>query len=321
MTPTADYYKVRALSNSGMRDLAISALRYWHRHLNPEREIEEDADALIFGSALHCIVLEPKEFSNRYVAELEPPEDCLITDRDLRQFAKDNGIPIKARLKADVIDQVRSAAPNVPILDVMLAQFGRENEGKTVLTTEQMANLQGCVTALLDEPKIRELIQVGEAEVPLFATDPDTSVPLKAKLDWMTPRVTLDLKTFNVKRENTSVDKTVANAILYEGYYRQAYHYQKMRRLALGESHTDSCFVLAFVESKPPHETRIRALYPKTLGFSGNACLYWERARIESQTLTRLYADCMAEFGVEKPWRWAQPITALSDEEVPGLAW
>ena len=97
------------------------------------------------------------------------------------------------------------------------------NEGKHILKSEDWSRLAGCAKALMDEPEFQRLRAVGRSEVSYFVTDPDTGVPLKARMDFVAPKWTLDPKTFSQKGK--PIDRTVADAIYFEGYYRQAYLY------------------------------------------------------------------------------------------------
>lgn len=314
MTTENDYYAMPGLSNSGMKDLAVSPLRYWHLHINPERPADEPTPEMKIGSALHCAVLEPEAFDKRYACEIIPPDGCLVTIEDLRGFLRDKGHAPKGTRKAEVVAQVQACDPNAPILDVLVERHAVEHAGKVIFKPEDWVRISGMTASLLDEPRVMSVLEAtGTPESAIFAKDPETGVLLKGKLDWLAPTLTMDLKTFSQKR-GKSIDRSVADAILYEQYYRQAYFYATLRgwpKTFSGE------FVMAFVESESPYEVRLRVLRPKT---GGNANLYWERARVEVRQLIRTYAECMEHFG-DKPWRYAQEITPLADEEMPGLSY
>jgi PDDEXK-like domain of unknown function (DUF3799) len=315
------YFSAPGLSQSGMRDLAISPLRFWYLNINPDRPVIEPTPEMVLGSALHCAVLEPTELDKRYACELNPPEDALDTIDDMRQFLRDKGVTPKGTRKAEIIAQVQAADPDYPILEVLLERHLIAHAGKEILSIEFCNRVSGCCEALVNEPKVQELLKDGQAEVPIFATDPDTGVLLKAKLDWVHPKFTVDIKTFTQKR-NKSIDKSVTEAIWYEGYYRQAYFYGMMRALDAGVQGREGPqmapdFIMPFVQSEPPHEVRIRILRAKT---AGQPNLYWERARVEVREFIRTYAACREQFG-DKPWRTAQTADPLEDAELPGLAY
>jgi hypothetical protein len=308
-----EYRQAPGLSNSAMKDLAVSPLRFWHRQINPNRPQDEPTPEMQLGTALHCAVLEPEEFDSRYACEVIPPENCLETIEDLRGFLRNRGVVPKGTRKAEIIEMVQSEAPDVPILDVLISQHARKNAGKLIFKLDDWMRIAGMAESLRSEPRVCELLSEGEAEVPMFATDPETGITLKARMDWVRNDCTVDLKTFTQKR-GKSIDQSIADAIFYEAYYRQAFTYGLIRGWPATWSGE---FVLVFVESEPPHEVRLRALRPKNYGEPN---LYWERARVEVRGLIRTYDECMTQFGLS-PWRYAQDVTALADEEMPALAY
>lgn len=312
--PADEYHAMPGLSSSGMKDLEVSPLRYWHLHINPNRPIIEETPFTIFGSALHCAVLEgDKIFSSRYACALDPNDfdGILDTADDLKGWLKDKGRHPKGVHKADWIAQVQEADPNWPILEVLKCQYAELARDKTILKVDDWARLSGCVKSLLEEPRIQEILKDGRCEVSMTRVDPETGVLRKGRLDWMHPKLTLDIKTFSQKLGKT-IDQSIASAIFYEKYYRQAVNYADLR----GWPHEwKGEHVIAFVESEEPHEVRLKALRPKT---GGQANIYWQRGVLESKALTRRYADYMERFGNE-PWRDAQEIDPLDDSEMPGL--
>lgn len=321
----AEHHAIRALSNSGIRDLAVSPLRYWYQNINPAPVVEEEeSKALRMGSALHCAVLESEEtFESRYARELDPSDwpVCLDTIAEIREWITSQGHKPKGTRKDEVIGQAleimkSGLVEEVPILQVEQRRHFALHEGKTVLKTDEWERIAGMTRAMAEEPALWPILAKGKSEVSIVAQDPETGVLLKARLDWMAPAVTLDLKTFTQKR-GVSIDKSIGDAIYYERYWVQAYFYDYVRRLATGEGHDRIDFVLAFVESDQPHETRIKSLLPK---IGGNVNLYWESARVEVQSRIRQYADFLAKYG-DKPWREPQKIQNLTDEDVKQFAY
>lgn len=319
-----EHHAIRALSNSGMRDLAVSPLRYWYQHINPApKPEEEESAALRMGSALHCAVLESEEtFDGRYACALDPSDwpVCLDTIGDIRGWITDKGHKPKGTRKDEVVMQalaiMEEIGVKVPILQVEQARFFARNEGKTILQRDEWDRVAGMTQALNEEEALKPILANGKAEQTLIARDPETGVLLKARLDWMAPKCTLDLKSFTQKR-GKSIDQSVRDAFYYERYWVMSYFYDYVRRLALGEDHERVDVVLAFVESDQPHETRIIKPTPK---LGGNLNLYWEMARQEVRGMIRLYADCLSKYG-DEPWREQQSISVLTDEDVRQFAY
>lgn len=317
---TEEYFAIPALSNSGMKDLAVSPLRFWHRHINPDREPEEETAAQRIGSALHCTVLEGADaFEARYVRAFDRStiEGALDTVSDLRGWLESNGVKPKGTRKQDLIDQVKAmrvlAGVDVRIVDEEREVYDMLAEGREVLTNAEWTQVEGMADSLRQELVLMDYLSQGRPEVPMVATDPATGVLLKAKLDWMAPTITLDLKSFTAKR-GSNIDRAVHDAIWYEGYYRQAYLYEHIRRIVTGER---SQFVFAFVESTPPYEVRIKSLQARG---DHQANLYWERARIEVTALILSYAHNLDRYG-DNPWRSSQTAETLLDEDIRQLAY
>jgi hypothetical protein len=319
-----EHHAIRALSNSGMKDLAVSPLRYWYRHINPApKPEEEESAALKIGSALHCAVLESNEiFDARYACALDPSDwpVCLDTIGDIRSWITDKGEKPKGTRKDEVVaqalDLMKRIGIEVPILQEEERRFFVQNEGKAILHKDEWERLAGMTRALAEEPALKPILDQGKAEQSLVVKDPETGVLLKARLDWMAPRTTLDLKSFTVKRGG-SIDKAIHDAIYYESYHRQIVFYDYVRRLATGEKQGEVESVIAFVESDQPHEVRLKRLLPK---HGGSLNLFWEVARQEIKSFIRLYADCLDKYG-DSPWWEPRSIEVLADEDIRQIAY
>jgi hypothetical protein len=288
--------------------------------INPDRPKDEPTPSMQFGSALHAAVLEPNAFLDRYACAINPEEypGMLDTMEELRGWLKEHGVQPKGTRKEEVIAQVRLVTPEVPIFAVLKAQHAAENQGKVIFSVEDWARIYACAKALRDEPALQKLLSdpAGQFEVKLSAVEPETGVLLRSKQDWVTQGWTLDLKTFVQKRDK-SLDRSIADAIYYEDYLRQAWVYTTIRQLQPGASQkAPPSFALAFVESDPPHEVRIRVLRPTT---GGEANVYWMRSQAKAMALIRLYANCVRIFGTD-PWRSPQEMDPLIDDEMPQLS-
>jgi hypothetical protein len=314
--PAEEYHAAPGLSQSGMKHLAISPLRYWHKCLNPQREPEEETVAQRVGSALHCAALESDEvFERRYACELDKSlwDESLDTMGEIREWIKSKGHTPKGTRKDDAIAQAKAimeiTGERIPIAAEEEKRFYAQNEGKQILSLDEWSRVAGMTQALAAEPQLAKILSEGRAEVSIFATDPDTGVPLKVRLDWMAPAHTVDLKSFTQMR-GKSIDKSIGDAIYYERYWVQAYLYHMVRKLAQPDVKFDT--VYAFVESEQPHETRLKSF--RSTG-AGGTNLYWDMARLEVLNMCRLYADCFDRYRLD-PWRSNQTVQQLTDDDV-----
>jgi hypothetical protein len=202
--------------------------------------------------------------------------------------------------------------PTVEIWDAINERWNEAAGGREILKSYDYERVFACAAALTREPFIEKMLADGKPETPLFWEH--DGVPMKAKLDWISGNGwILDPKSFTARR-GKSIDESVASAILYEFYYRQAFIYHSGYKANFGTS--PRCFWV-FVESEEPHEVRIRELKP---GNSGTANVYWQRAQIEVRHFCRVWREHMNEFGLN-PWRRDQESAELLDEEMPGLSY
>lgn len=309
----AEYRAVPALHFSALKDLEISNFHFWYRHVNPNRPEPRESEFMDFGNALHCAILYPDEiFREMYACEAVMPEDVLDTVNDLKAYLVAHGVKPSGVLKDGLINQVLDVNALAPIKKLIEADHARLHEGKTVLSCDDWARLNGCIESLRSEPKVMELLSEGEPEVPLFVIDPEIKVPLKCRLDWRHPSCTVDLKSFSVKRRQ-SVDQAVSDAIWNEAYLKQGWLYSYIRALDEHATTFSKPFVNVFVESDPPHEVRIRQ-------FQYGSDLYWQQTSMETQRLIKRYADCVETYG-EKPWRDAQHVVPMDDSHFRQLGW
>lgn len=61
-----EYHKSPGISNSGIGLILDCPLRYWDKHINPDKPENEETPSMRFGEMVHCFLLEPEEFSKRY---------------------------------------------------------------------------------------------------------------------------------------------------------------------------------------------------------------------------------------------------------------
>lgn len=313
-----EYHSRLALSNSGMKLLSISPLRFWFHEINPERPAKKETPQMQFGTALHCMVLEgDAEFQRQYTHAIEETDydGCLVTADDMREWLRARGKKASGTRKAELIQQILDVDSEAPIWSLLEERHAANTEGKHVCKKEELRRILECAEALRREPAVRAILSDGEPEVSIFAEDPQTGVPLKGRLDWLAKDCILDLKTFTQTR-GKSIDQTVSDAIWYEGYARQAYLYATIHKLVSGRQKPLK-FVMAFVESDPPHEVRIRELSPSCMAGPN---LYWQRSQVEVRHFCQLWAECMDKFGTA-PWRSDRKIEPLIDEEIKALAY
>lgn len=152
--PAEDYHREEALSASGAKKILRSP-----RHFRTWRdEPSRASDAMDFGSAVHCGVLEPDTIEER-----------IVRAPDINKRTKDG--------KAEWV------------------LFQSQNCGKIILSGEDYARAIACVESVRSHPAARRLLDGAEVEVSLFWRDGLYKTPSKARYDiWSHGGIT-DLKT------------------------------------------------------------------------------------------------------------------------------
>lgn len=211
-----NYFNNPAMSQSKLKDLKKSPKHFWAKHINPDRLLQEETEAMRFGSAAHMCLLEPQLFMETYIA-----------------------MPSINR-KTNVGKEA-------------YAQFIEENKGKTVITTDDMVTVKRMRDAVLNKKISRLLLNNGQAEVELYWKDKDTGIHCKAKLDYVikpsseVPTGLIpDLKTTT----NANPDAFAKSAYDF-GYYNQAAWYEEAFFQNYG---TRPPFVFIAVEKTEPFE-------------------------------------------------------------------
>lgn len=150
-----EYLTRDGLSNSMLSKIAISPAHFKEYVSNPPKQTE----ALVFGSLLHCLVLEPDNFDRDFA--IEP-----------------------------IVNKRTNEGKEI------LAEFHETNSGKTIVTEEQF-NLASILKDKIYEHKKANLLLSGkgENEISLFWEDEDTKIKCKAKLDRIKSDIIIDLKS------------------------------------------------------------------------------------------------------------------------------
>lgn len=121
----------------------------------------EETDAMRLGTLLHCGKFEPLELMERYV---------VMPDFEKRIRMPNGGEYKNPRGTSAYRETV--------------AEFKRENAGKTVVLQQELDKLRGVLTALSRHARARQYLEGdGPTEVAIVWHDPATGVLCKARLD------------------------------------------------------------------------------------------------------------------------------------------
>lgn len=143
------YHAGPGISKSHLDTIATGSPRhYWHKYLNPNREPQTPTPAMILGTAIHSIILEPDLF--------------------VHQYAPNPGID--RRTKAGKEEW---------------AAFVAENAGKQILSDEDYQICLRVRDAVYSHPVASGLLVGGKAEQTFYAIDPETGELIKCRVDYL----------------------------------------------------------------------------------------------------------------------------------------
>lgn len=185
--PEDKYHGDISLGSGSIRQLAKCPIYYWRDSwMNPFREEPNETPALLYGRALHCLVLEGvEEFQKRYRRTPTPDDrpDALKTADDIKARLKALGGKVSGA-KADLIERLRELDPDTLFWDDILDQFNAAcaRDRATALKPETHADIIQAAQYITAEERVRAAFQNGVPEISLFWTV--DGVPLKARLDY-----------------------------------------------------------------------------------------------------------------------------------------
>jgi hypothetical protein len=202
----AEYHSAEGVSSSDLKTLFATCPAKWRY----KKENPEPAkDAWNLGTAVHSLILEPEKTAN-----------------DIAVMPK-----IDRRTKAGKTEY---------------AEFIEQSNGKTVVTADQWNEAQFMAEAVLNNPQAREALSDGKAEQSVFSVDELTGLTTKARPDYWTGSLLIDVKTTR-DASPRGFEKAAANL----GYHIQAAYY-----LDVCEQHRSAeDFLFICVESEAPYLT------------------------------------------------------------------
>lgn len=264
-----DYHQGPGVSKSHLDVVARSPAHYWHAYVNPEREPREATAAMVIGSAIHCAILEPDEFTKRYV--------CAPEEAPKRPSER----------------QVNAKKPSLDTLEAIAfwQDFDAQSQGKEILTREQWDTAQGAGQAVRRHAKAAKLLAQGRAEESFFATDEDTGLLIKCRTDWRDPGAgrVIDVKS----TEDASPDAFVRSVFKYR-YHVQVPWYIDTMRLAMGGAEPVREWVFLAIEKSPPYAVGLYTLPPEMV----DAGRRLARRNLETIADCRML-DAWPDFGAE----------------------
>lgn len=180
----------------------------------------EATPAMAFGTAVHTYVLEPEVFSEEFVV-------------------------------AEKFDRRTKEGKEAA------ARFEEVNQGKTMITTEELNTLTLVRSAVQSHLGAHKLLGDGEAELSAFWTDPITGLNCKCRPDWFNGEAVVDLKTC-VDASSNGFSRSIATF----GYDIQAAFYVDGIKAITG---LEIPFLFVAVEKEAPHAVAVYQADPQII--------------------------------------------------------
>lgn len=209
--PSHIYHANSAVSHSKLETFRRRPALYYKRYVTKQIVADEPTAAFRIGSAVHCSVLEPTEMPTRYA------------------------------IRPDGIDRRTKEGKE------KFAAFEAEAAGKTIIDTDEAAQIIAMTDAVRQHPLASELLDKGTAELTWRTAG---EMPLQCRTDWFNlegcglssgrPYIA-DLKT--VESLNGEDFGSFDKSVFKYGYHRQAGFYLPLVTEILGRPVFDFFFV------------------------------------------------------------------------------
>ncbi|MBF0308095.1 MAG: PD-(D/E)XK nuclease-like domain-containing protein [Magnetococcales bacterium] len=332
--PFEEYVNDPALSYSGIKHLLISPLTYWVRSgMNPKR-VDNSTPAKEFGHLFHHRVLFGYEDFCRLHRALPAKEDfpnLLDGVEALRERCGWFGLK-KSGTLLEMAERIIENDPGAQLWPIILRDFHANlPPGGKVIKSETADQIEAMAGMIEAHPMGRQVFQYGSPEVSIFWIHEETGCRMKARVDYLREKETVDIKTFsNVMEVDTN--QAVIRAIANRKYHIQAAVYFDAVQAAkglirqgavFGQPNHALCtglvnrmqepprFFFLFIESGEANNLVIKEIPSQGLIFSTGQGLYKKGVKT--------FMDCSSRFGAA-PWVDTTKYTVLKDHEFPAYA-
>ena len=260
---TADYYSLSEfISYSGLKNIKKSPAHY-RQYKDEPADVE--TDAMAFGSAYHCYILEPEKFEKEYY----------VFDDD----AVCGAIIAKSASEGREIQKVRATKEYKMWQESEMRIIG----DRKVIEKDEYKKIQDMKDRLMSHYYCRALLSKGQAEYSITGTLQTTEgdINIKAKPDYVKSdkRFIIDLKT----TFDASVDG-FTRAAADGDYHIQAALYSDLMDMITGDGRGWTFFFIA-QEKKKPYAFNIFEASPQFIG----------QGKYEYEQLLKLYKMCVEQ--------------------------
>lgn len=182
------YHADAALGSGSVREIEKCAMYYWEDSwMNPLREPKEETPALLFGRALHKLVLEGSAaFMASYVQAPQKADypEAIDTVDDIKERLRAAGEKLSGT-KDVLAERLRAIDPDVTLWSDILAAHAEmcARTRATTLKSDVYARVISAAQHIVGDERIRSAFQGGRPEVSIFWEE--EGVRVKARLDYL----------------------------------------------------------------------------------------------------------------------------------------
>lgn len=323
--PEKVYHLLDYYSNSTNKEVIIDPKgeELWHNNqwLNRDFKAKAKKECYDFGSAFHCMVLEPVLFQEKYIVKKSKSEfdDKLVLDTvpDLKKFLKGLGESTSGN-KPELIERCLEFMDTEThvIWDEYERQFNESAEQKKqiIITSGQKEQLDGMRESLDYQENITSLLDQSHKEVVIIWIDHDTNIKCKARLDALHFSGVLDPKTFSLK--GNTISEAIAKTMRYDRYTNQHYVYDEalksisakiksgkaqvfgdMEASFLEKFIEQKCYGFSFIYVRTEAPYQVRAIKMKQAEVEGaESNNYYQNSRQEFDNGLMIYRNLLLKY-------------------------
>lgn len=233
------YHADPGLGSTSIVELATSPPRFQYKRMRPKLQVE--TEAMIWGRAFHCRVLEGREaFDYRYAKVPTPKDfpDSLTTTDSIKDFLREHGQKLTGR-KEDLIQRAKDIDECPPIFDEILEKWHDEHPDHQNLDDRQVQEIEDAVNNMQREPILNAVMQAGtlmDGAAELSIIYEVDGIRRKARLDYALPptkdrsaSLGIDLKSYTTFKSGTPEGAAIKT--IYEKAYevQAAYYFQGIK--------------------------------------------------------------------------------------------
>jgi len=225
-----EYHSSKALGSTMLSVLLQNARKF---KLLQDGELEFKTPAMKIGSALHKLVLEPNEFEDEFVVgDFKIPtkiKELAENGEDVEVYPNEvltpSGAVSTSKKAKEIIEKLDNNILYITPKENELIELYKSVKDKTILTFEDMEQVEELARKILELPKLKEWVKNGAKEKSFFGEIDGVEVKCRPDLLVKTKKgyIVVDLKTMGGEATSETFAKSSASYLypLQEALYTE----------------------------------------------------------------------------------------------------